>query len=196
MGEEPQQNEESKTVCAKEEVPNNGKINPPERNVRKRKFTWTEKRKEAFQKCIEANRKRILNKKENGETKPPILEQPQQKPQKQEEDAESISSSSASTSSSSSSSSSNSSSDSDSESSASTPPRKKSKKVVKKKKEIKKRTPKQDVKVLKKLKAIQKTLNKTQKQGQRVAKQSAAINYDEYDSESNYSAYQPSYCFI
>ena len=42
------------TVCPED----NGKVNPPEKIVRKRKFTWTPKRKEAFKKCVEANRKR------------------------------------------------------------------------------------------------------------------------------------------
>ena len=45
---------ESETVCHAD----NGKVNPTEKIVRKRKFSWTPKRKEAFKKCVEANRKR------------------------------------------------------------------------------------------------------------------------------------------
>lgn len=185
---------ENKTVC-EEEIPNNGKINPPERNVRKRKFTWTPKRKEAFQKCIEANRQRIKTKKQEVVDLKPL-------PVKQikEEDVESVSSESSKSSqkSISSSSTSSSSSSSSSDSSASTPP-KKQKKVIKSKKrkvDIKNKKPKEHKKVMKKLKSIHRTLKANQFKSPSLTKQSEPTNNYESDSESYYSSYQPSFCFI
>lgn len=67
------------------------KVNPPEKVVRKRKFTWTPKRKEAFQKCVEANRKRKSSSANNVVTSTPETKTiPQQEEEEDEEGEEEI----------------------------------------------------------------------------------------------------------
>lgn len=211
---------ESETVCKHanapipekdENVPQNGKINPPENNVRKRKFTWTQKRKEAFQKCVEANKKRIALKNENGDgyaikkEKLPVqkhkkkveIEEREVVNNKEEEDKESVcsdSSSSCLTSSSSSSSSASS-------TSSSTPPppvkkRKRearhtqsSKKVTQK---VKRAIKKSKQELLKSIHSIKKVLNKKP-----VVKQSEINEASDSESDSySYSNYYSPYTFI
>lgn len=192
---------ERETVCQHEitpvhekeqSIPQNGKINPPENNVRKRKFTWTPKRKEAFQKCIEANKKRIALKNDKLSDK---KEQIQQTPKQviKEEDKESVCSESSS---SSECSSSFSSSTSSSSSSSSTPVKKRKKPVTrphstkKVTQKVKKAIKKSKQELLKSIHSIKKVLNKKPIVAE-TPKQSDT--HETYDSDSDsYSSYN--YC--
>ena len=195
---------ESETVCEPENssihekdqsIPQNGKINPPENNVRKRKFTWTPKRKEAFQKCIEANKKRIALKNEK------LSEKKESKPEKPkqivpEEDKESVCSDSSSASECSSSSSSTSSSSS---SCSSIPVKKKRRKPVTRPsstKKVKKAIKKSKQELLKSIHSIKKVLKKKPVIVE-TPKQSNTDEIYNSDSDSNSSyTYYPSFKFI
>ena len=74
------------TVCQED----NGKVNPPEKIVRKRKFTWTPKRKEAFKKCVEANRKRKKDhgKEDNLASPPPKTSKPHKSPSRPQDESD------------------------------------------------------------------------------------------------------------